>query len=353
MNFYKHKLIGFFCSYTPLVLIDAAGFIPYRILPLGDFSERAGMILHDNVCPHVKKILDRALSDKIPELFGVVFMNSCDTMRRLFDAWRIVRPKDRAILIDLPPTRAESSVDYFRSELLRFAEILEDWSNCELTADKIENSIKRYQKLSSAIFRLNESLRRGTLKGGSERMQEIYNKSVTLPIDDVLTLIEQEILAYPEALIEQNDSVPIYLLGNVLADPRAFAIFESCGARVVGDDLCTGYRMHAPVEITGSGDVFAGLARGLLSKQACARTFDPKEPGSIAKEVVERVKKSGARGVIIHVMKFCDPYLARIPYINEALKRAGLPVLVLDADCSLSSIGQFRTRIEAFIEVLK
>lgn len=28
--------IGFTCAYTPLALIDAAGYAPYRILPMGD-----------------------------------------------------------------------------------------------------------------------------------------------------------------------------------------------------------------------------------------------------------------------------------------------------------------------------
>ncbi|PIQ45721.1 MAG: hypothetical protein COW04_06065, partial [Deltaproteobacteria bacterium CG12_big_fil_rev_8_21_14_0_65_43_10] len=77
----KSKLIGFTCAYTPLALIDAAGFVPYRILPMGDWPDQAGQILHENLCPHIKRILDRAMQDDIPDLSGIVFMNSCDAMR--------------------------------------------------------------------------------------------------------------------------------------------------------------------------------------------------------------------------------------------------------------------------------
>jgi benzoyl-CoA reductase/2-hydroxyglutaryl-CoA dehydratase subunit BcrC/BadD/HgdB len=57
--------------------------------------------------------------------------------------------------------------------------------------------------------------------------------------------------------------------------------------------------------------------------------------------------------VIIHLVKFCDPYLARLPAIRQALREADLPVLVLEGDCSLRSFGQHRTRIEAFVEMVE
>ena len=44
-------LIGFACAYTPLPLIAAAGFTPYRVHPLTEAPDRAGRLLHDNICP--------------------------------------------------------------------------------------------------------------------------------------------------------------------------------------------------------------------------------------------------------------------------------------------------------------
>ena len=55
----KSKLIGFTCAYTPLALIEAAGYVPFRVLPMGEPPDQAGSLLHDNLCPHVKRILDR------------------------------------------------------------------------------------------------------------------------------------------------------------------------------------------------------------------------------------------------------------------------------------------------------
>lgn len=48
--------VGFTCAYTPLPLLHAAGLQPYRILPVGDAPDQAGALLHDNLCPHVKRL---------------------------------------------------------------------------------------------------------------------------------------------------------------------------------------------------------------------------------------------------------------------------------------------------------
>ncbi|MCP4138070.1 MAG: 2-hydroxyacyl-CoA dehydratase, partial [bacterium] len=62
---------------------------------------------------------------------------------------------------------------------------------------------------------------------------------------------------------------------------------------------------------------------------------------------------SGAKGVIAHTVKFCDPYLGRIPDVRNTFRDEGIPFLLLEGDCTLRSMGQHRTRIEAFIEMLR
>jgi hypothetical protein len=66
----------------------------------------------------------------------------------------------------------------------------------------------------------------------------------------------------------------------VLADPSAFELFEQCGARVAGDDLCTGSRQIAAVEVDDPDRALQKLARGLLDRPLCARTL-PAEPDTV------------------------------------------------------------------------
>jgi len=45
--------------------------------------------------------------------------------------------------------------------------------------------------------------------------------------------------------------------------------------------------------------------------------------------------------------------MSRLPAIRSALRDAGLPLLLLEGDCAMRSMGQQKTRIEAFAEMLR
>lgn len=344
--------VGFTCAYTPPALIDAAGFVPYRVLPMGNSPDLAGQILHDNLCPHVKRVLDRALDHDLPELVGVVFLNSCDAMRRLSDAWQQVRPNDRAILIDLPVTSDETAVSHWGHELSRLVDALSDWSGRPVSHEAIGESIERYNEAALLFDVLRERLRDGGKQGGAAGLQRLYNAAVTRPLSETYEVLKSAVTE-PKPPSTKNGGVPVFAFGNVLPDPEAFDLFESCGANIVDADFCTGSREFSPIEMSGSGDIVTQLAGGLLSRPRCARTLRSTQPGAIAEEVLARAVESNARGVIACTVKFCDPYIARIPGVREVLRKAGLPLLQIEGDCTMRSFGQQRTRIEAFTEMLR
>ena len=346
------RWIGHACSYTPTALIHAAGFTPYRVLPMGDSPDRAGQLLHDNLCPHVKRLLDRAMDDDLPALHGMVFMNCCDAMRRLSDAWRVARPDQKVALVDLPVLTEGSAVSFFAGELARLSGILSEWSGKPFNQDHVSASIDKFNEMAELLDGLSKRAHDGTLEGGSSRLQDLFNRAATEPLDQTVELLET-VLGEPELPVVESDGVPVYLFGNVLPDPEAFAFFRSCGVHIAGDSICTGLRAFSRIRGDDSDEAFMRLARGLLDGPRCARTFDPFRPGKIAQDVLAEARACSAKGVIAYTMKFCDPYMSRLPAIRNALREAGLPLLLLEGDCAMRSMGQQKTRIEAFVEMLR
>jgi benzoyl-CoA reductase/2-hydroxyglutaryl-CoA dehydratase subunit BcrC/BadD/HgdB len=337
--------IGYTCAYAPLPLLHAAGADPCRILPLSRAEDHSGRLLHENMCPHVRRVLDRAMEPDLPELRAMVFVNSCDAMRRLADAWASVRPADATFLMDLPVVADERSIAHLARELGRLRRILETWTSATITDEAIERSIATYNELFDLLSTFRSRLAAGSLP--ASRMQAIHGEVGTRsPGEAVATLraLEQEPASGARG-------VPVLLAGNVLPDPEALDLMERCGARIVDEDTCTGSRQISHVTLDGQTPLEA-LARALLTRPACARTMAPNDPGRLASDIARRARGAGARGVILHTLKFCDSYLARVPAIREALVREDLPFLVLEGDCTLRSLGQHRTRIEAFTEML-
>lgn len=344
--------IGFTCAYTPLALIEAAGYAPFRILPMGDSPDRAGQVLHDNLCPHVKRVLDRALDNDLPEMAGIVLMNSCDAMRRLADAWPSVRPHDRLILVDLPFTPDEAAISYFSGELARLESTLSAWSGKAVSQEALTEAIGTYNRLASQFAALRERQLNGTMAGGAACIQGLYNRSVTKSLSETVAMLDAA-LADSTSQDEAGDGVPVYVFGNVLPDPEAFELFASCGARVVDEDFCTGSRVFSPMEVSASDDVLPQMARALLERPRCARTLHGTKAGTLGEEVLGRAIACNAKGVIACTAKFCDPYIARMPSVRQALRQAGIPFLHIEGDCTMRSFGQQRTRIEAFAEMLR
>jgi benzoyl-CoA reductase/2-hydroxyglutaryl-CoA dehydratase subunit BcrC/BadD/HgdB len=149
------------------------------------------------------------------------------------------------------------------------------------------------------------------------------------------------------------NGVRLLLIGNVLPDPSAHELLASCGAQIVDEDVCTGTRQLPAFTIDPGHPPLPQIAEQLLSRTPCARTVEPSRPGALAAQVAARARATGARGVIAHTLKFCDPYLVRLPSVRAALSEIGVPLLAIEGDCTLRSIGQQRTRIEAFVEMLK
>jgi benzoyl-CoA reductase/2-hydroxyglutaryl-CoA dehydratase subunit BcrC/BadD/HgdB len=346
------KKIGFNCTYVPVPIIEAAGFSPFRVFPETNSQEQSGHMLHDNLCPHVKKVLDRALDNDLPDLEGMVFINSCDSMRRLADAWQETRPLDRIIFLDLPSSNTKASVTFLAGEYNRLFKTLCKWNQVDVSLENLKKKIDIWNDLSQILGNFEEVMGHKFYPGLVSQYQEIINFASMHGVKNAFLKAKEVNLVN---LDPQKGGAPIFIFGNLLFDPKVFSLFENWNMHVVGSDFCTGSRFckHVDFDTSKDADLFYSLALSWMKNTPCARTMDITDPGAIAQKMVERVKKSNARGVIGFTVKFCDPYLARIPMIREAFQKESIPFLMLEGDCTLGSIGQQQTRIEAFTEMLE
>ncbi len=63
-------------------------------------------------------------------------------------------------------------------------------------------------------------------------------------------------------------------------------------------------------------------------------------------------KEYDVAGAIVMQQNFCDPHELDNPALTKALKGAGVKTLFLEFDVTVP-IGQFKVRVEAFLEMLQ
>src|SRR3990172_9142779 len=92
--------IGWLCTYMPEEIIISAGFTPTRILG-EDRVNKAEGYFPTNFCPYLKSSWESILND-IGRLSAIVFTNSCDGMRRLYDICKKYKQQTPSFMLDVP-----------------------------------------------------------------------------------------------------------------------------------------------------------------------------------------------------------------------------------------------------------
>ena len=69
--------------------------------------------------------------------------------------------------------------------------------------------------------------------------------------------------------------------------------------------------------------------------------------------VVELTKNSRADAVIQYILQYCHTYNIEAIRVSDALKKAGIPSLVIETDYGEEDEGQLRTRVEALRESIE
>lgn len=69
--------------------------------------------------------------------------------------------------------------------------------------------------------------------------------------------------------------------------------------------------------------------------------------------IQEMHKNYHADGVIHYGLQFCQPYIMESIPVEKALESKNIPTLSIETDYSMEDVGQLKTRVEAFLELLK
>lgn len=85
-------------------------------------------------------------------------------------------------------------------------------------------------------------------------------------------------------------------------------------------------------------------------REGCSLAFDPYK-GRV-RLLLDIARSTKADGLILGLMKFCDPEEYDVPILMEAFKEARIPLLVVEIDQQTRAYEQIMTRIQSFAETL-
>ena len=352
------KVIGYFCCFVPDEIITALDLVPYRIQgsPTEPIDE-ADALLEPMACPFARSCFNMALKDEYDFLDGFVAPHSCDTIERLYHIWHTNKPSPFNHLINVPHMLGPSSDEFYKNELLYFTRQLEEFAGRKLDLERLKEAIRLYNRRRALLRELYGLRKENPPRVTGAEITKTLVAGMGIPATEHIELITGLIAEVKERPAAASDGLPrIFLWGNEIDDSSFIELVEECGAHVVMDDLCTGSRFFWQ-DVDETEDPFDGLVRRYLDIH-CPRTLKP-QAGAREDDLENRfgyirrfIEDWEAAGAIFYIVRYCDTCELEGPDLKEYLNGLNLPVLMIEDDYSTSTMGQLRTRIQAFLEMI-
>jgi bzd-type benzoyl-CoA reductase N subunit len=360
------KIIGYLCCYPPVEVVTAAGLVPYRVTGTLEPTIEADAYVEPLMCPFIRGCFELGIKGEYGFLDGMIWPHSCDNVQKGHDMWKYYIGSHYWRYLDVPHMTYPSSFEYFRFQISLLKETMEDFAQVKISDEDLNDAIRLHNQ-NRGLMRELCALRREDppVVSGTE-MTEVVLAVMTTPVEEANELVRgviEEVKGRKERPAKKAARLLVY--GSEIDDIAFPKLVEECEANVVIDDLCIGTRWYwEDVDITD--DPLQSLAERYLGKTVCPRTHRSQlqlqdlQAKGLRKEELDLkfgylrnfARDYNVNGAILYIMRYCDTHELDAPDVRDYLQEMGVPVLHLEDDYSLTSIGGLRTRIEAFLEMI-
>lgn len=353
------KKVGWFCTYTPEELIHAAGFTPFRLLPqhrAGDSSVEDA--LPGNICPYPRKILSNLRSGLYEDMAGIVVANSCNAMIHLYN----VLKEESGIfvyLLDVPRRQDELAVEYYTRELELLSEFLGDKGE-PVDEGALQRTIEIYRKKGELLERfagLNGNVTDGLYPDG---LYGLAMEAAALDPETFISKMEEAAentgAGEKEPGSSKSQKCSLLLAGGLPPQGLMEMLSELPELQVYPEN-CAGLRYlqkPKPAAPSGTNSSSTGILRliasSYLEKPPCPRVFNRQMQEDYYRGLLEDLK---VRAVIYHDLMFCDMSHYDYLMLKDLMQEKEIPHLKVKTELGEEDLGQLKTRVEAFLEILE
>ena len=348
-------IVGVFCTYLPREIPNAMGAAVVGLCSVSDETiPDAEKDLPRNLCPLIKSSYGFAKTDKCPFFYFsdlIVGETTCDGKKKMYEMLAEFKP---VYVLELPNRQSEEGIAMYRREIIRFKERLEQQFETTITEEAIRHQIHLRNEMNQALVRFQYLMTKDPAPVmGMDIVNTTYGSGFDMDIENLparvnamTDMIEADYAAgknvgkRPRILVTGSPSG-----GAALKVVRAI---EDSGAVVVAFENCSGLKAMLQTD-EENPDVYDALARRYMSIGCSCMSPNPNRLAMLDR-LIDDFKVDG---VVDIVLQACHTYNVETAIVGKLVKeKKGIPYAVVETDYSQADVGQIKTRMAAFIEML-
>jgi benzoyl-CoA reductase/2-hydroxyglutaryl-CoA dehydratase subunit BcrC/BadD/HgdB len=354
------KVVGTFCVFVPEEIVLAAGGIQVGLCAGAEIGKgEAEKVLPRNTCALIKSFVGFKLSRLCPFIEScdlIVGETTCDGKKKAYEIFSDYSP---VYVMEIPQMKNSCDRDLWKSEVLRFKSKVEETTGNQITAKRLKEAIHLVNERRRVLQRLNR-LRAAAPTPISGRDALLINQisfyddpvRFTAKIGELCDELEDRVKS--GVGIVPEGTTRLMLSGCPMAVPnwKLPYIIESSGAVIVGEESCIGTRNTRDI-VSETAQTVEGMIDNLVDRYMridCA-CFTPNTER--LENIVNMARELRVQGVVHYALSFCQPYAMEAYKVENALRKADIPMLALETDYSMEDVEQLKTRVEAFIEMTR
>jgi len=345
------KAVGWFPVYAPEEVIHAADAVPIGLWGGQTPISKAPRYLQTFCCSVMKANLEYGLSGTYKSLSAVIIPTFCDTLKCIGEVWKTAVDTPKSFTFVYPQNRKlEAGIEFMELEMQRLLKELESITGKKVTEDDLNKSIEiynEYRKTAREFVSISPDFPKTI---DVKTRHNILKAAFFMDKEEYTSLLKGVIAELKAKTPEKTNEKGVVITGY-LAEPDDFLdLFTANGLFVAADDLVQEskqFRNDVPAEGVSA---LNRLALRVANMDGCALLYDLEK--TRGPNIIDMVRKTNANGVVVSMMKFCDPEEFDYPIYNKELEAAGIPILYLEIEQNMDSAEQLKTRIQTFAETI-
>jgi benzoyl-CoA reductase/2-hydroxyglutaryl-CoA dehydratase subunit BcrC/BadD/HgdB len=360
------KVIGYTCLFAPIELILAADAIPVRVNSgWYDASKLGDRIVPVEVCPVVRSTIGAkmiALSPYLELSDALISVLTCDGMTKLGEILSDYKP---VWAMSIPRVKdSAQSTRLWIEEIKAVKGQIEALTGNKINSKQLKSAIERTQKATKAFRRLQELRKGSPVIMGRDAM--LVNQTYMWDDVDRWTAKTEALCDELEKRVSKKDwacppdTPRVMITGTPMIWPdnwKVPTLVEEANPPgvIVADELCSGERLlYDPVGVDewSMNDMLNAIAERYLMASTCPCFTSKDGNEDRINWMLNKIKEWNVQGVIYYVVRGCMLYAMEYTRVKKVLDRMSIPVYYLDTEYTREDVGQMKTRVEAFLEML-